>query len=358
MTEEIFRSRKSPQQEQTQGQESMDQIASVRRAVATETNTETTDPIVTQAPFNVEGNVPNAMKEALYRNQSQSKQPRITNASQSSRVAGSNKLEDLIDKIGATTNFYHEITLPSTGKFYDGVDGPTDGKLHLRPMTGEEEQILATPRLVRTGQAINLIFDRCIKEDFKSDQFLTPDRTFLLIFLRGLSYTKNYDVEVKCPECTTKFPTMIDLDLYVNKCPTDFNKDSLSGNLPTTGFSFRYRISRGYDEQGIQEHRERRIKGGFDLSGQADDTLLYRTCSLLEEIEGLTDKDELFLLLKRLPINDVAFLRNAVNNPPFGAETNINISCPVCFAEFSIDMPLEANFFFPRTRKEGQNSQV
>ncbi|WP_447516277.1 hypothetical protein, partial [Clostridioides difficile] len=64
-------------------------------------------------------------------------------------------------------------------------------------MTGEEEQILATPRFVRKGQAINMIFQRCLKEQFRPEQFLTIDRTYILIYLRGISYSPNYDVEVK-----------------------------------------------------------------------------------------------------------------------------------------------------------------
>ena len=128
-------------------------------------------------------------------------------------------------------------------------------------------------------------------------------------------------------------------------------KRNLEDVMPTTGFKFRYRMSRGTDEQTIQDYRERRLKG-FDTAGQADDTLLYRTALLLEEIEGLADKTEIQLLLKRLPINDVAYLRNTVNNQPFGVDTDVAISCPSCFAEFSVDLPLEANFFFPRLKKE------
>jgi endogenous inhibitor of DNA gyrase (YacG/DUF329 family) len=222
-------------------------------------------------------------------------------------------------------------------------------------MTGEEEQILATPRFVRKGQAINMIFQKCIKEDFKAENLLTVDRTYLLLYLRGISYSHSYDVEVKCPECGAKFSTNVDLSaLFVNQCPHDFGP-ILEDVLPNSKYRFKYRLSTGRDEQEINEYRERRMKMFGDNA--TDDTLTYRTAQLLEEIDGITDKMELQILLKNLPINDVSYIRGIINEPPFGVDTNVEINCPSCSAEFSIDLPLEANFFFPRRKKE-KNTQA
>jgi|APSaa5957512576_1039674.scaffolds.fasta_scaffold19600_2 hypothetical protein len=268
-------------------------------------------------------------------------------------------LEQLIHGIQTKSTLYEEITLPSKGIFYDGDDGPQDGVIHVRPMTGEEEQILATPRFVKKGQAINMIFDRCMQENFNSERFITPDRTYMLIFLRGISYTPSYDVEVKCPHCDRKFATVIDLnDLYVESCPENFSSSNLKDSLPTTGYNFSYRLSTGTDEQRVQAHRDRKLRGGFETSGQADDTLLYRTAIMIEEVEGLADKEELQALLKKLPINDVAYLRTVVNDPPFGVDTKVEIPCPGCLEDFEIELPLESNFFFPRGRKKTPNTQA
>lgn len=267
--------------------------------------------------------------------------------------SGSSRLEDLISGIKNTTHHYREITLPSLGKFYDGTDGPQDGVIGIRAMTGEEEQILATPSLVKKGQAINMIFDRCIRGGYRSDRFLASDRIFLLIFLRGISYTKDYDVEIKCPVCNTKFTTAIDLDtgLDIKLCPESFGPTNLSGTLPTSGYRFTYRLPRGSDEMVVQNYREKKLKG-FETAGQADDSVLHRTALLLNDIEGLTDKEELKVLIRKLPISDSTHLRNVVNDQSFGVDTKIGISCPACLEEFDTELPLEANFFFPRLKKE------
>lgn len=274
------------------------------------------------------------------------------------RIQGSSRLEELIANIpGKSGMVFEPIELPSKGKFYDGENGPADGVIHLRPMTGEEEEILATPRFVKRGQAINMIFNRCMREQYDASNFLTQDRTYMLIYLRGISYTPEYDVEVRDPETDQTFATTIDLNsLYVDYCPPDYSIENLEDSLPSTGFKFRYRLAVGRDEQAVQDYRERRAKN-FDLSSQADDTLLWRTAHLIEEIEGLTDKMEIQMLLKRLPINDVAYLRTIVNEPPFGVDTKVKVTNPYTLTDFEIDLPLEANFFFPRAkRKKGHTA--
>jgi hypothetical protein len=316
-------------------------------------------PTVENIP-NVTGNVPEVFKRAVSQQQGKTNTNTNTNKGsqqrpkqQEMRVTGSGKLEELIAGIGSKgTMVYEPIQLPSKGKFYNGDDGPRDGLVHIRPMTGEEEEILATPRFVKKGQAINMIFNRCMRENYDSSNFLTQDRTYMLIYLRGISYTPEYDVEIRDPETDQTFATTINLnDIYVDYCDGEFGPENLEDSLPITEYKFRYRLAVGKDEQLIQDYRERRAKN-FDLSGQADDTLLYRTAHLIEEIEGLTDKFEIQTLLKKLPIQDVAYLRTVVNEPPFGVNTKVSITNPYTLRDFEIELPLESNFFFPRAKRK------
>jgi hypothetical protein len=302
---------------------------------------------------NFPSDMPSSFKDALSKTQ-QTRQGTAPYVSEMSVTSGSSKLQELRAQVKQASYSYEEIQLPSLGRFYDGMDGPKNGIIHVRPMTGHEEEILATPRLVKRGNAVNSIFNRCIQEDYDSDKFLSEDRTYLLIYLRGISYGTNYEVEIKCPECTKSSPYTINLhELYVDNCPEDFNFSCLNGDLPTTQLPYSFRLSRGDDEQRIQDYREKKFRPGQD-SNQTDDTLLYRTSLLLENLGGLTNKNEIQLLLKDLPINDTTHLRNTISNPPFGVDTNAEVQCPRCYNEFSLDLPLEASFFFPRgkTKKE------
>lgn len=298
----------------------------------------------------VSGNIPPQFLNALNQKKQESNIPQIP-ASQTITIPknASVELASLLENLKSQSYVFEEIKLPSGGKFYNSEDGPQDGILHIRPMTGEEEQILATPRFVKKGQAIDMIFQRCIQEPVKTQELLSIDRTFLLIYLRGISYGPDYDVEIKCPDCSSKFATVIDLNNIPVENPSDAGMD-LRGKLPKTGFSFTYRMSIGKDENEIQEHREKRVKKFGDQA--ADDTITFRMAQLVESIENVRDKNEILILIKNLPMQDVSYLRGVVTDPDWGLDTKIPLGCPTCSAEFEIDLPLDTNFFFPRRKKE------
>ena len=349
----------------------LDEVRNIQQAVAKETGREPPKPFTPkEAPFDIQGNVPPQFQQAMAAKQNPGQDQPIqpgqsqmlekkenkfqqrraasgnapTPDSQAYRVTGTDKLEEALGKL-ASQHHWETFTWPSRAKFYEGIPET----VHVRPMTGEEEQILATPRFVKRGKAIDMIFQRCIQENIPTEQLLSADRTHLLIYLRGISYTPEYDVEIKCPECGMKFSTIIDLNMLdVEECPEDFGTDELTGVLPVSGFSYRYRLSTGDDEQEISQYRDRRIQKWGDQS--EDDTLLYRSAIMLEEIEGVTMTKEIQHLLKRLPISDVAHLRNEISIPPFGVDTEIMMLCPSCTEEFTIDLPLETSFFFPRKK--------
>jgi len=172
----------------------------------------------------------------------------------------------------------------------------------------------------------------------------------LLIFLRGISYGPDYEVEVRCTECATKFQSNLDLDsLLVNPCQNDFGPENLTDVLPKSGYKFSYRLPTGKDENMIQEHRDQRIRKNTD--GGSDDTWTYRASLLISDVEGLTDKDALQALISRLPIQDVAYIRTALNDPPFGVDTKVSIACPNCSEGFQVEMPMDTNFFFPKAKR-------
>jgi hypothetical protein len=359
-----------PTPEAAENQQKMANIDAVRAAASGDGSHEKLSEGAGAGSFEMQGNMPPEMMQAMKQAESakgggstapkrgfgdmnktkqRSKKKEKGDGTFVQQHGGSDHLKELLAGLKGSTSIYETLELPSRGRFYDGEDGPADGVVSIRPMTGEEEQILATPRFVRKGQAINMIFQRCMEQDYNPDQFLTVDRTYLLIYLRGISYSPEYDVEVKCPDTEKKFSTTIDLNsLYVESCPDSFGP-VLEDVLPTSGYKFKYTLSRGKDEREIQDYRERRIKMFGD--GSADDTLIYRTSMLLDNVEGLQDQRELQTLLKGLPINDVAYIRGSINEPPFGVETSVTIVSPFTMEEFEIELPLEANFFFPRRKK-------
>ncbi len=312
------------------------------------------------APFKIEGNVPPEFA-SLFKKDSRAQAQKATQQAQQQsqadtkpRLAYTNnpKLNDLLKELKPTIAQFEEIRLPSLSKFYKNEEAPEGGILHVRPMTGQEEEILGTPRFLKKGQAINMIFKNCIKERIEPEKWLTIDRTHLLIYLRGISYGPLYDVEILCPECRNRFEANIDLDaLFVNFCPKEFGLENLKGELPVSKFKFSWHLPTVSDENMINNYRDRRQKDLSANENEVDDTFTWRTALLLEEIEGLNEHGPLMTLIENLPIADVAHLRHVLGDIPFGVDTKIGQWCPNCSRDFEIELPIEANFFFPQPKK-------
>jgi len=311
-----------------------------------------------ESSMKIGGNIPESFKQMVVDQRVEERVeentpdvPIDTKPQKEIKTSENNTLEEILASMN--TNVFERIELPSRGVFYNGKDGPTDGVLHIREMTGAEEQILATPRLHRGNRAINMVFDNCIKEQYRSENFLSQDRTFVLIYLRGISYSPEYEVEIKDPDSNQTFMETINLDtdLSKNYCPENFGVSDLTDELPNTKLSFTYRLPTGKDEQNIIDYRDRMNKD-FQRSNIADDTLIYKNSMLIEQLGGLTNKNEIKILLKRLPIQDLAYIRTVLDEPPFGVDTKVTIQNPYTFNEFTIDMPVDANFFLPRVKKK------
>lgn len=361
MSDEVYFPRKkiSPEdlgQEPESTEDPLSAVRQIQQAVAKETGRSPSELGRPEAPFQMSGNIPPQLRAAMAKNKDESEEPpvrrnTVTPDAQVKNTSSTN-LDALLQQL-ASSHKWEPFSFPSRGKFYTNIPST----VHVREMTGEEEQILATPRFVKRGKAIDMIFERCIQERIPTEELLAVDRTHLLIYLRGISYTPLYDVEIKCTECGLKFQTEIDLNtLEVDECPDEFGPDNLSGKLPASGFTYRYRLPTGTDEQEIAQYRDRRIQQFGD--NNEDDTLLYRTALLMEEIQGVTSLKEIQYLLKKLPIADVSFLRNEINQPPFGVKTEIPMLCPACTEEFKIDLPLETSFFFPRKREKEDRTRA
>lgn len=345
MSEEVYRPQRTPITESD-----LSKVQQIQADIAQQTGTE---PAFVREGVQIKGNVPPHIAKMI-NSREKTEEPNYSmpqnNQSIESIQGQTDKFQEMMSQLTSQSQIYETITLPSLGKFYNGTDGPVDGKLEIREMTGNEEQILATSRFTRRGEAVDMIFNSCIRGGYRSENLLSIDRKFLLFYLRGISYTENYEVEITCPNCQTKFPYNIDLNtLNVEFCPDNFSNTSMKGVLPVSKFPYNYRLARGIDEKSIQDHRARKSK--FNNNNALDDSLIYTLSVLIEDINGITDKLAIQQLLKSMRTQDLTELRNQINDPPFGVETEIDIECTSCLEKFDIDLPIDTNFFFPRRQK-------
>ena len=244
---------------------------------------------------------------------------------------------------------YEEVMLPSRSLLYGQFGLAPDKPVHIKPMTIEEEKILSTPRLIKSGQALNKIFEACMLEDFPAVKLLRPDQIFLLFFIRGISYGPDYEVEIKCPQCSQTFNE----DINLSALPVEFAPDGFTGEshivLPSSGLNVWYRVQTGEDEITLNRTRDMMMKNFTNLG--TDDSVVRRNVLAVNRIESITSKIEIEHIINELGVKDSGFLRDKISEPGFGPDTEIFMTCPSCYHEWTLGLPIDAGFFSPRTKK-------
>ena len=109
---------------------------------------------------------------------------------------------------------WEDSPLPSDGLYYPGW---TNGVVKVRAMTQSVEKVFANKRLTQSGQALDAMFSKCcvFPGDFDPADLLVGDRTFLLYYIRGLTYGNLYKFAITCPHCEAQSTHTYDMnELY------------------------------------------------------------------------------------------------------------------------------------------------
>jgi len=238
---------------------------------------------------------------------------------------------------------YEQVLIPSKGICYP-ANWTKDGKIGLRPMTTEEEKILTTVRFVKSGKAIDMIFKACLEnKDIDVGELLSGDRSFLLYYLRAISYGAAYDYKIECPSCAMTFETTYNLNDIVIRFLKDGFKEPIEYTLPIGKKKICFRLMRGKDETRLLEDRDRRLSNfGAD---QIDNTLTNRLSSVIQSIDGNEDKVFIEKFINRMIAGDAAAFRNKIDEEEPGISTDHKNICPKCAKEFTVDVPVGSNFF-------------
>jgi hypothetical protein len=229
------------------------------------------------------------------------------------------------------------VTLPSKGRFYNGILADKKGKILIRPMTLTEEKIFTTERLLRNGQAIDMVFRNCIKTPgIDTTELLSSDRMFLLFFLRAISYGPIYSIKTKCTSCGADNEDKLNIEELQIKEPHTALVDPFIIELPASKLKLTMRISRGRDESEM-------IKNS-NLKKDDDSPIVDRILSLLIGIDGVT-KENYRAKLEMLIGKDVSHIRKTLEIIDFGYNVDKVGTCTKCKSEYKLALTLNENFF-------------
>lgn len=221
---------------------------------------------------------------------------------------------------------------------------PSGHWVELRGMKTQEMDILANKKQMKDGEGINDIAKNCImshSEGFNYDTALQGDRYVIIINIRRITYKGPYSFEIsECPVCGDKHEYNVNLkDLPVRMLEGRPTKD-IEFVLPSCGRKVKYHIPTGLDETELMKVRKQYPGNIITLS------LMVNT----DSVEGMGFKDIEFF--KNLDAEDVLAYQEDLDEHNCGADTTLELKCPMENETFETELPITKDFFLPKKAKK------
>ena len=246
------------------------------------------------------------------------------------------------------------VDLPSAGVFYP-EGHPLHGKdtIEIKFMTAKEEDILTSKALLRKGVAIDRMLESLfVDKRIKVKDLLVGDKNAVTVAARITGYGSEYETRVTCPACQANLQHTFDLaELETNNPEEEFLEygiehtpnGTFTVTLPMTKARVECRLLTGADESALMKIAERKQKSRLNES-----VLLESFKTFIVSVNGEADMGMLSSFIMNMPARDSRFLRKA-----FAAMTpNVNMSqevvCGECGTESVLEIPLTADFFWPK----------
>jgi len=242
------------------------------------------------------------------------------------------------------------VDLPSKGKFYP-AGHPLRGKdtVEVKQMTAKEEDLLTSKTLLKKGVVLDRLIQALVTDKtIDTDSLTIEDRNAIIISARIAAYGPEYATSVTCPSCTQKSKYAFNLLEKVPKEPEEevlhqIHEDgTFTVVLPKTKWTVVCRALSGRDEKTIMSMTEAKKKS------QNDSMFLDQLKLMVVSIQGVTARSTVDVALSSLPAVDSRFLRTQYQKIVVPFDMKQNFSCSQCEFETILEVPLTADFFWPK----------
>tara|TARA_R100001082_G_C4364176_1_gene160970 strand:+ start:2778 stop:3638 length:861 start_codon:yes stop_codon:yes gene_type:complete len=245
------------------------------------------------------------------------------------------------------------VELPSGGKYYR-ENHPLHNKdvVEMKYMTAKDEDILASPALLRKGLAIDRLLENLIvDQNINVQDLLIGDKNALLISARISGYGNDYAVGVECPACGEGIQHEFDLsEIKINPGVSTEDDDRITTTdagtfvveLPRTKYPVEFRLLTSGDENYLQKAADNLKK--YKLPDAASTTLLKQ---IVIAVNGVMENSEISGFIDNMPAQDARFLRACVQIVTPNVDMSQEIECSSCGAVTEMEVPFTSEFFWP-----------
>jgi rubrerythrin len=249
------------------------------------------------------------------------------------------------------------VALPSGGKYYpEGHPLYTQDTVEIKMMTTKQEDILTSRALLKKGVAIDrFIQSILVSKGITPDSLLVGDKNAILVAARISGYGAEYKTQVQCPVCQERSTFEFDLSEYaaleVGEV-SDIEGVSATGNpqapfdvsLPKTGWTVGCKMLFGEDEKKLQKSMDARKKAGLQ-----ENTLTDQLRVMIHSVEGHSDFKTVNEAISNMPAKDSKYLRDTYKKLVPNIDMTQEFLCTHCAYEGDMEVPLTADFFWPKS---------
>jgi len=239
------------------------------------------------------------------------------------------------------------VELPSRGWFYD-ENHPLYNQetVEIKFMTAKEEDILSSAALIKKGLVIDRLLENILVLDIDPKSLMTGDRNAIMIAARISGYGREYKVNLTCPKCFT--PGQLDHDLrlatIVGSCfDEEYLKDNeIIFNTETKTFDLQLPVSKtNISIKPTDGHRE-----NLKLEGAEDSIVTSLLSRIIVAIEG--DPSKVLDFVNVIPAADSKHVREIYSKLSPDVKLEDKFNCTNCYHAEKMEVPLTAEFFWPR----------
>lgn len=293
--------------------------------------------------------------------------------------------ESVVDKILSMPDDellpWEEIELPSKGFFYNN-ELMQEGVVKVRPMNINVEKVLANQRQVKSGRALDILFEKCVQlpdPDFNPLELLAGDRYFLMFYIRGITYGDEYEFSLECPHCGNT--SMYDFNLseliktqkvasedQIEDYPISIKLPYLSEKMGEdviarvkfpTGKDLEYLFSekpkRRFNRVRVGRKRLEPTSHGIVEEDNNPTTAVMKNS--IVDINGEKNQLKIGKIIEKLHSKDLSTINQILNDKQPGIDTTIEVDCPNCDGRIGpVMLPItEAFFRTPIGRRTGKS---
>lgn len=254
-----------------------------------------------------------------------------------------------------TSSYIENLSQPNFDSAFDIIPLPSEGKTYrfnkpsvkVSYLTAMDESILTSPNLLQSGKFLEILINRKLLEDgLRYKDLLLGDRHAIMVWLRATAYGEMYPVTL-FDENDVPFDTEIDLNQlkYKPLLAQPDNEGLFNFTFPVSKTNIKFRLV----TCGMEEDIEFRVNQDKENDIPVNNLTLYTMESMIVEVDGIRDTNEIKEIVKNLRIGDTKAFSDYIGKINCGLDTNITVGTPGG-GSITTFLPFSLNFFWPDFR--------